>query len=131
MLRFILTASTSALVIVGAKFLKKIDVVLCNARVRFFSSTISTSLTESAFSSPLLFFSLFSKGLSFTALGDLELSFLCGDLSGVLDLDLDLDLRRLVDSPSSSELDEDELDDEELDDEPGGAVRDNIENFAI
>lgn len=46
-----------------------------------------------------------------------------GDLSGVFDLDFDLDLRRVADSPSSSELDDEELDDDELDEEPGGAKR--------
>lgn len=54
-------------------------------------------------------------------LGDLDFSLLLGDLSGVLDLDLDL--RRDFDSSSSSELDEDELDEEELDEDPGGAAR--------
>lgn len=59
-------------------------------------------------------------------LGDLDFSLVLGDFSGVLDLDLDFDLRRDLDSSSSSELEEDELDDEELDDEPGGAVKNEI-----
>lgn len=108
----------------GAKFLKNIEVVLCNARHSFFSTT--TSLTDSAlsFSSPL--FSPFSLSFSvmsttFSTLGDLDFSLCFGDLSGVLDLDFDL--RRVLDSPSSSELDDDELDEDELDDDPGGAEK--------
>lgn len=107
---------------VGAKFLKNMEVVLCKARHCFFS--ITTSLTDSAFSSPLLSFSLslvFST--VFSTLGDLDFSLFLGDLSGGGVLDLDLDLRRLFTSPSSSELDEEELEDDELDDDPGGAVK--------
>lgn len=119
----LLTASTSALVMVGAKFLKNMEVVLCRARLSFFS--ITTSLTDSAFSSPLFSLSLSFSVLFvtiFSTLGDLDLAFSCclGDLSGVLDLDFDF--RRVVDSPSSSELDDDELDEEELDEDPGGAA---------
>lgn len=98
--------------------------VLCSALDSFFSTT--TSLTDSAFSSPLFSFSLsFSVDSgAFSTLGDF--SFLFGDFSGVLDLDFDL---RLVDvvSPSSSELDDEELEDDELEEEPGGATK-RIEN---
>lgn len=122
---FLLTASTSAFVIVGAKFLKNMEVVLCKARVSFFSTT--TSQTDSAFSSPLfslsLSFSSISFSTTFSTLGDLDFSLSLGDLSGVLDLDFDLDLRRAVSSPSSSELDDEELEEDELEDEPGGAVK--------
>lgn len=84
-----------------------------------------TSFTDSAFSLSTFFslsFSLFSSDcVVFSTLGDLDLdlAFVFGDLSGVLDLDFDL--RLMFDSPSSSELDDEELDDEELDDDPGGA----------
>lgn len=121
--RLVLTASTSALVMVGAKFLKNMEVVLCKARHSFFSTM--TSLTDSAFSSPLFSFSLsfwmlFST--TFSTLGDLDLGFSwgLGDFSGVLDLDFDF--RRLVTSASSSELDDEELEVDELDEDPGGAV---------
>lgn len=114
----VLTASTSAFVIVGAKFLKNIEVVLCSARDSFFSTT--TSFAWSTLSL-LVSLSLFSS--VFSTLGDLDRSFSFGDLSGVFDLDLDLDLRRDVESPSSSELDDEELDDDELDEEPGGAEK--------
>lgn len=59
------------------------------------------------------------SGLS--RLGDFDVSCRFGDLSGVLDLDFDFDLRLGAVSPSSSELDDEELDEEELDEEPGGA----------
>lgn len=120
-LQFTLTASTSAFVIVGARFLKKIEVVLCKARDSFFSTI--TSLTDPALSSPFfsLSFSLSTISTTFSTLGDFDFSMRFGDFSGVLDFDLDL--RRVLNSPSSSELEDDELDDEELDEEPGGAIK--------
>lgn len=107
---------------VGARLRKKIEVVLCKARDSFLSTM--TSFTDSALSSPFfsISFSVSTVSFSFSMLGDLDFSLALGDFSGVLDLDLDFDLRRDFDSSSSSELEEDELDDEELDEEPGGAT---------
>ena len=102
----------------GAKFLRKIEVVLCRARDSFFSTTTSLDCSDLSLLSS---FSLLSSTVSLST-GDLDRSFFLGDLSGVFDFDFDLDLCRFSVSPSSSELDDDELDDEELDDEPGGAV---------
>lgn len=95
------------------------DVVLCNARGSFFSTTTSVGGVGGPLSSSVFSFSFSVSFVSvFSTTGDFSLIF--GDLSGVFDLDLDF--RRVVVSPSSSELDDDELDDEELEDEPGGAA---------
>jgi hypothetical protein len=97
------------------------DVVLWSARVSFFSTT--TSVTDSGLSSEGFSFSLSLSTISttFSTLGDLDLSAFFGDFSGVFDFDFDL--RRVVASPSSSELDDEDDDDEELDDDPGGAIK--------
>lgn len=115
-----LTASTSAFVMLGARFLKKMDVVLCRARVSLFSG--ASLMTDSALSSASFFSASLPFSVTFSTEGDLDFSLRAGDFSGVLDFDFDLDLRRVVVSPSSSELDEEELEEDELDpEEPGGA----------